>query len=234
MRKMLFVICLILANMILYSCKGDKNAGKNPDTLKNTDTSATCCYNYCDPSAGVLRGDIPGVINGDVAALLSRLYNADYGKNFICQGTVITKEEDASSIVFDLATLKKYIAYIEGNVCRNNCLKDSLELGIRFYYGKYPAVDVMKTTVGLENVPSEFANRHTLFMIPVFRYLYSGEEYVNFNPMAVTRECKLTGDNSTRSPVPLFIINGPTGTENDQNHGSLRPPPQGSGAYPEQ
>lgn len=230
MKKLLLAAIAASSFLLIYSCKDDKQPVKAPVN----GTASTCCFNYCDPGAGAMSSDVTGVISGEVAALLSNLYNRDNGKNFICQESVITSEEDASSIVFDLATLKRYIAYIEGNVCSNGCKNDSLQLGIRFYYGKYPSYKTMQQTEGLQDVKPEFANRHTLFMIPVFRHLYTNEDYKNFNPVSARLGCNWPYILDSMPPVPLYIINGPTGAESDQNHGSLRPPPSGSGVYPEQ
>ncbi|AZA81979.1 hypothetical protein C1637_24585 [Chryseobacterium lactis] len=76
--------------------------------------------------------------------------------------------EDAHSIWFDLPKLKKFIAMIESEAAKTNPDITEEDLGIRFYYAAYPNGknwDIMET----HPVPEEYAERHTLVLIPTVK-----------------------------------------------------------------
>lgn len=104
---------------------------------------------------------------------------------------------DAHSVWFDLPTLKSFIAEIEtqAQIINPNIPND--DLGIRFYYAAYPQVPQ-------QPIPSNYAKRHTLVMIPTKK-----EEGLNydFNPLEEGKALAVSGK------IALA-----------QNHGDLVPP----------
>lgn len=107
---------------------------------------------------------------------------------------------DAHSIWFDLPTLKSFIAEIESQALSIDANVQETDLGIRFYYAAYP--DVPEPTV-----PTDYAKRHTLVMIPTKK---ESDLNYDFNPLAET-------DNALA--VAGSIINALA-----MNHGTLVPP----------
>ncbi|MFL9834594.1 hypothetical protein [Chryseobacterium terrae] len=108
--------------------------------------------------------------------------------------------EDAHSIWFDLPTLKSFIAEIETQAqLIDQNVKDE-DLGIRFYYAAYPQVPEM-------SVPTDYANRHTLVMIPTKKK--DNLDY-DFNPLEDTNGA--------------LAITGLITDALAMNHGTLVPP----------
>jgi hypothetical protein len=229
MKKILIATNVLLLGIILVQACSQKN-----DRNKKAETDArlaipldSCLARVC---SGFGSTDFKGQISFELATQMSRDYNAGTGKNLIWKGSQMTRTEDASSVVFDLATLKKYIWYIESNVCRRGCTNKGLQLGIRFYYAQYPDANIMRKNDDLNTLDLNYADRHTLFMVPVYRFMFTKGIYKNFNPLAV-RGCEFLWDGTDTVPVPVLIALG--GDDPDQeNHGSLRPPPAGSGVFP--
>jgi hypothetical protein len=86
---------------------------------------------------------------------------------------------DARSVWFSLNRLKTFIYEIENQCCP--CSGKLGKLGIRFYYGAYPS-----SLVGTEHethVPAQYANMHTLVMIPT--YTNAKGDNVDFDPDAM-------------------------------------------------
>ncbi|MGO4707518.1 hypothetical protein AB4Y90_00095 [Chryseobacterium sp. 2TAF14] len=108
--------------------------------------------------------------------------------------------EDAHSIWFDLPTLKTFISEIETQAqLIDQTVKDS-DLGIRFYYAAYPEVPEM-------SVPANYANRHTLVMVPTKKK--DNLDY-DFNPLEDTNGA--------------LAITGLITDALAMNHGTLVPP----------
>ena len=110
--------------------------------------------------------------------------------------------DDAHSIWFDLPTLKNFIAEIETQAQAIDPNVPSVDLGIRFYYAAYPQVPQ-------QPIPSNYAKRHTLVMIPTKK-----KESLNydFNPfeegkaLAVTGELALAQNHGTLVPPSTSIV----------------------------
>ena len=110
------------------------------------------------------------------------------------------KIDDAHSVWFDLPALKNFIAEIEAQAQIVNPAVQSNDLGIRFYYAAYPENPA-------QPIPSNYAKRHTLVMIPTKK-----EEGLNydFNPFQEEgKALSVTG-------VIAIALAG--------NHGDLVPP----------
>lgn len=231
MNRILYTAGVFYAGMVGFTSCSDtnsQNTGSVSTAVFQPAQTDTCLNKFC---SDFRNGEFTGQISYDLAAEMSRLYNADAGKDLVCNGSSITRIEDASSVVFDLETLKNYIWYIERNVCARGCDKKKVQLGIRFYYAKYPAAKRMQQSEQLKMLDISYANKHTLFMVPVYRSLEKkGGLYKNFNPLA-SYACSFKWDAVDSVAVPVNIALG--GMEPDQeNHGSLRPPPAGSGVFP--
>lgn len=104
--------------------------------------------------------------------------------------------DDAHSVWFDLPTLKSFIAAIETQAQVINPNLQNNDLGIRFYYAAYPENPALP-------IPSNYAKRHTLVMIPTKK-----EQDLNydFNPF---------------EGKALAVVGG---LALAQNHGTLVPP----------
>ena len=126
--------------------------------------------------------------------------------------------EDAHSIHFDLATLKKFISDIENATLKNNPNVTDQDLGIRFYYAAYPSVDnwsiMANTPIG-----TEYAERHTLVLVPTMKQEDENGDMLSydFNPLSTTGEGEFLAMASARN-------GGLQGDLISQNHGSLNPP----------
>jgi len=231
MKKLLIASNLLLLGIILFlSC--NNNQGNTEPSFVATGMDS-CSLNLCKSFENLNIDDLRGQINSELATSMSVAYNADAGKNYVCQGDGVTRTEDASSIVFDLVTLKKYIKYIESTICDKGCNDGKLQLGIRFYYAKYPSYKEMQRNEFLNKLDPSYANKHTLFGVPVYRHLYSKEDFMNFSPALTSRSCRFMWDTSGVIPPSTMYLLTTSGEETEQNHGSLRPPPAGSGVFPE-
>lgn len=108
--------------------------------------------------------------------------------------------EDAHSVWFDLPTLKSFVAEIEAQAKLIDQNVKDVDLGIRFYYAAYPAVPE-------PSVPTEYANRHTLVMIPTKKM--NNLNY-DFNPF----------ENKSESLAVAGVLTDALAL----NHGTLVPP----------
>ncbi|WP_027380237.1 hypothetical protein [Chryseobacterium daeguense] len=126
--------------------------------------------------------------------------------------------DDAHSIHFDLATLKKFISDIETETQKVNPNVPAEDLGIRFYYAAYPKADnwdiMQNTPIGLE-----YAEKHTLVMIPTMKMEEEDGEYLpyDFNPISSAGSGQVLAMASSRSGEPAEQSLA-------QNHGTLIPP----------
>lgn len=108
--------------------------------------------------------------------------------------------EDAHSVWFDLPTLKSFVAEIEAQAKLIDQNVKDVDLGIRFYYAAYPAVPE-------PSVPTDYANRHTLVMIPTKKM--NNFNY-DFNPF----------ENKSESLAVAGVLTDALAL----NHGDLVPP----------
>lgn len=106
----------------------------------------------------------PGIMSNK---LIQNLID-NYRKNHLNAINGALGIEDAHSIWFDLPKLKKFIAMIEAEAIKTNpsCTED--DLGIRFYYAAYPNNENW-SIMDSHPVPQEYAERHTLVLIPTLK-----------------------------------------------------------------
>ncbi|BFO66214.1 hypothetical protein [Chryseobacterium sp. KCF3-3] len=91
--------------------------------------------------------------------------------------------QDAHSIWFDLPKLKSFIAKIEEEAAKVDPATSEEDLGIRFYYASYPKQENW-SIMDSHPVPEEYAEKHTLVMIPTLKKADEAGELIDydFNP----------------------------------------------------
>jgi hypothetical protein len=218
MKKFLIATNLLLLAIIIFQACHKKNV---PPC--NTDHSfcgdSTCFNNDGSP--------LKGLIDYNLALRMSADYANDDGKSFIYDGHTNTMQPDARSIWFDLNKLKKFIGFIESSLCKASCVKTD-SFGVRLYFAKYPGEADMKKLSDLYGVPLEYAHHHTLFMVPTFWDPVRNRN-IDFDPRQPVSGCQLKQIDSTSKGVYIQFTQTPGSTSQEQNHGSLMPPPAGAG-----
>ena len=127
--------------------------------------------------------------------------------------------DDAHSIHFDLATIKKFISDIETETQKSNPGITDQDLGIRFYYAAYPKAidwDIMADTpIGVE-----YAEKHTLVMVPTMKMADEQGEMLpyDFNPLGSSNSDEVLAMASSKNATD------PSEESLAQNHGTLIPP----------
>lgn len=139
-------------------------------------------------------------------------------------------KDDAHSILFDLDTLKKFIADIERGVKQNQPTAES-KLAIRMYYAAYPS-KLKWNEPGYQNlsrlldqdITKLYERKHTLIMIPVIQT--NKGIFADFNPF----------DKSTYQGFPkkvkgIHLLKNAADTSEIPalNHGQLIPPASNDG-----
>ncbi len=125
--------------------------------------------------------------------------------------------EDAHSIHFDLATLKKFIADIESLSLTGNPGLNTDNLGVRFYYAAYPkAADwhlMGNTPIGVD-----YAEKHTLVMVPTIKRKDENGVFLcyDFNLLDMKIKEKNASAFKKDSDTSIEFV--------CQNHGTLSPP----------
>ena len=227
MKKLLIGTNILLLSVIAIQVWNQKDGSVSAAKSSLISAQDPCLSKLCSTFRPNARTNL---ISYQLASEMSHAYNSSQGKNLVWNGSRMSNVEDASSVVFDLQTMKNYIAYIETNVCKN-CTEKSVQLGIRFYYAQYPGGKAMSLNPQLSMLDRNYADKHTLFMVPVYRFPFEKGIYINFDPQSV-RNCNFRLDTSSVVPSPLWIALAGDDTPED-NHGSLRPPPAGTGVFPE-
>ncbi|MDQ1806542.1 MULTISPECIES: hypothetical protein [Chryseobacterium] len=127
---------------------------------------------------------------------------------------------DADSIWFDLPKLKKFINDLETEAKKVNPATSESDLGIRFYYAAYPKIDNW-TIMESHTVPKEYAERHTLIMVPTLKKEDKNGKilHYDFNPSNSNGQVIAMALKSRNTTDPIEEEGGLA-----QNHGSLIPP----------
>ncbi len=132
---------------------------------------------------------------------------------------------DASSILFDLDTLKKFINDIERGVSQNQPNVKN-KLGIRIYYAAYPLKSKwnqngykhLKNLLG-DQITQLYERKHTLIMLPAIKT--SNGIYTDFNPLDLKT---YGGFKKQLNGVQRFAGEVDTSDIPALNHGQLIPP----------
>jgi hypothetical protein len=179
--------------------------------------TASCPDKFCRDFSTV---SYSGLLESRFADTIAYYYHKDLNKSKITKDGLASDEDDARSVWFSFTTIKKFLYEVEKVNCEQHC-DDSL--GLRIYFGKYPDVssDAFWHETGMESKKTEYANHHTLFMVPTY---FRGGIHYDFNPFG--GECR----------YPLRIANTKQKFSQDilfgeqQNHGSLIPPEPAEGS----
>jgi hypothetical protein len=217
MKKILIVMNVVLLGLLTWLLFFKPAKVVYVTNLKEDpkDCEAALCKDYINGSWG-------GRITVEVAQEIADKYTKDAAKDFIWRDNVRTETKDARAAWFPLRDIKNYIMQIEKEACGKNCY-DSL--GIRIYYGKYPGKE--SSIWGLDGMEEQkdFAEHHTLFMVPTF---YDAETSIHydFNPWmpGCPKLGSTQGDQSSVKSA-IFLVG------DSKNHGSLIPPKSPDGAY---
>lgn len=173
--------------------------------------------------SGVTQPSSSTMISYQTAERMSAAYHQDKGKSYINGDT---SRPDALSITFPMQQLKNFVWYAEQLICEHNCTR--LQLGAKVYYGIYPKeTGIPGTSWDLEGLRREDADRHSIFFVPVIRENASQDWRVV--------DLKIPGPNceypvvvsptDSLKPYAYLIAAPPSGPEDADNHGGLRPPP---------
>jgi hypothetical protein len=170
-----------------------------------------------------------GRIDERLAKIMATNYKEDSEKSLIYINNKTNSDSDARSVWFPLESIKNYIWDIENQNCSNtNCNKEGL--GLRIYFAKYPDKSSRDwLALGLSGIQNNYANRHTIFMIPTYHY---GGNDIDFDPWSSS--CKIPTiitdnfnpadtNNQVRARYVFFADQSATGSDG-KNHGNLIPP----------
>lgn len=170
-----------------------------------------------------LEADSPEALSGanTIATDLVQKLISNYRNH---QMQAVNKElgiTDSHSIWFDLPKLKNFIATIENEAKKVNPDVPEDHLGIRFYYAAYPKAEdwaIMES----HPVEKEYAERHTLVMIPTLKKEDENGEMLHYDFCPSTEGSVLAmaakkGPSAKGGPSgpPIVIA---------ENHGTLSPP----------
>ncbi len=229
MKKILIASNLILLILLIFqTCRcwkkdpnGNGSATGNPP---HTFCEDSTCFGY----SGV---EPHGMIDFNTAKKMADDYADDAGKKFIWNNDIKTDSTDAVNIWFDLKKVKTFIGLIESALCKAGCVKKD-SFGIRIYYAKYPDAATMLASEYLHDVPKEYANHHTIFMVPTY-WSEERKEHIDFDPTSTGTNCTFPPFNPSSAKTQYIFAPfiGGTSDAQGQNHGSLKPPPAG-GSFP--
>jgi hypothetical protein len=218
MKKTLVITNLFSIGLCLFIACNSGTQEPNGGIVNNS--PCTDCF------SPEVNNSLEGLISYQLALKMSKEYAVDKGKKYVSVNGAPTLVEDARYVWFNLKKLKNFIAYVERQACLANC-DTSKRLGIRIYYAKYPTKQFMEAlNSGLTTVPSEYADHHTVFLSPTY-YDVLSKKNVDFDPQNLSKECIFQPIDPEKGVVWLG-----TPTNNQQNHGNIAPPPEGSGAFP--
>ena len=230
MKIVSFILGFLLATAIMYWF--------NPFQEKPDDNN--CREQLCKAYSA---DDIHSTLTAAIIQKMSEAYAKDKGKAHIYDTTgILTDKEDALHVVFDLEKIKALVYMMESKRCINKCA-DNIELGIRYYFIKYPG-DLRigrNEGDGLDNLDSTYRNKHSLAMVPAY-WDKAKDKWIDYNPWTSSSDvcypsipkilnnasasAEQKGGKETLKPT-LFL----EPTNGGKNHGGLGPPPS-PGTFP--
>jgi len=234
MKKLLVTAAVFISVTIFWSCSSASDPEPVPEVVK---------CDHCQDYTGQGFKGIPVKL----AYKMVELYKKDHWDGYtVGTNTVPT---DARSVWFSLDSLKKFIWFIEEEVCRNKCV-DPKDLGLRFYYGEYPDQETWTSLDG-EDDPASMEHKkayqglHTVLILPTYYSTSSGMN-VDFDPREVSPskdgKCSPTplqdvfdklveadsSQNASQNPNynrPIVYVYSADVNTTIKNKGSLIPPP---------
>lgn len=240
MKKLLIASNILLLTIICFmAC--------NPSTQNNSKTAIVqpldpCMRQFCKVyPASYLNNSR---IKGDLIKSMSDSFAADPGKGYISSSAGVFfpgginpnimkagangAVRDALSVVFDIEKLKTLIWLMDSAFCKASC-DTTKELGIRFYYIKYPStIGTSNSPEDLGGIKAENRNKHSLVMVPVYRKRnMPGAEWYDYDLWSLEPGCfhKIFLPNT--SEFQFWGI----GPDPGDNHGGIGPPPE-PGTFP--
>jgi hypothetical protein len=232
MKQISVILNLVLIGIILFMSCSKRDAAV--DNLADEEMAAAL-RTPCNPCTDHTTTPFEGL-----TATLAKSMFADYRNLNQPLLQIAPGIPDANRIWFSLESLKNFIWKIEQEVCKRPCAKP-LKLGVRIYYARYPNSMTHPELVGL---PEEYANHHTLFIVPT----YQDETNSNINwdfdpwhwgtdPCKPTTMAQLLGPTSLIPPGKKSLIftikenqyyksaTGALVQMGIMNHGNMSPPP---------
>ncbi len=165
-------------------------------------------------------------IDAGLAKLLVGNYR-DHHLAVINQNCVtVTPRQDSRSVWFSLDKVKRFIYQIESKAC-NMCNDEKPKLGIRIYFGEYPA-----TAAEAGGINTDYLGLHTLLMVPTYD---DGVSNRDFDPAYVNAGCRpapLDSVGAVLTALPPDPQDPDQSNMNLRNHGYLFPPPYPSSNCP--
>ncbi len=201
----------------------EKQGFTSTKTVQNTEESSTRRNNDIQNSEELSfrsSSDIQNIADPNLmdTSVIQNMVN-NYRNNQLPNINKNLKIEDSVSVWFDFNTVQNFISTVEKESKSRNENISLNDLGVRFYYAAYPKEenwDIFQNET--MEPPKEYAQRHTLIMIPTLNIKDASGNYLNydFNPLD---ENTYTRDSVARETFALHSKNTVA-----QNHGSLIPP----------
>jgi hypothetical protein len=248
MKKLLSVTMFLFIGIITFQSCGKKAITDADKAAIIEEYLKTEKVYSCDPCTNQVINQNDYLLNANMLKEMTDIYNQLGSSKKISNqailriakqsnNTIADSVDDSRAIWFSLERLKGFITVIERATCGKKC--DSLRLGIRMYYARYPNP---LNYNDLKTVPDDFENRHTIFMVPTYDSAY---HHVDFDPRYFkNNSCwpaslinVLDAAPKAKAPDSLAMFGfTPTIDQQSMNHGDLIPPPYNdfyrkSGAY---
>jgi hypothetical protein len=163
----------------------------------------------------------PAMISYTTAVRMSTAYHQDKGKCYINGDP---ERPDALSITFPMEQMKNFVWTVDRLVCEQEC--SNQQLGVKVYYGKYPKETGLESaSADIRRMPTEYADRHSLFFVPVIR-ANDHQDWQVFDPTAQPTNCVYPNIPPDSIKLVAYLLDAPpAGPADANNHGGLRPPP---------
>ncbi len=230
MLKNSLILVLIITTTYLFCSKCTSPSSTTGDSK--------CIENICK---SYKFDDLKTSVSAAALKAMSEAYAMDQSKSFVHdrKGTSIIDSIDATAIVFDIETIKALIYLMEEAKCNNKC-NQKVQLGIRYYYIKYPDNFEVPpySNGGLNGMDPKYHNKHSLAMVPVFKKEGKGDWqdfdlrrssqedcFPAFDVNAIAEE----GKNSKGKERAFSLLVMPM--DAGENHGGMVPPPY-PGTFP--
>jgi hypothetical protein len=231
---------LLFLNIILVAIIGFMARNSNYTAATTSIQPDSCLLKFCN-----VRSELTGMIDGALLKAMSESYANDPGKAYITRKVgrpgdlqnSYGKERDGWSMVFGLEKLKTLIWQMQKNACDNHC-DPAMELGVRFYYIKYPSnTGSLGYPSSLKGLGAEVKDKHALVMVPCYRNNIFNNTVNNKNHQWYDydlwggRPGCFNRIDTARFGDPRFKVMGGIGGDFGDNHGGVSPPPE-PGTFP--
>jgi hypothetical protein len=224
MKKILIALNVMFASVIYFqNCTPQKMiVGAIQGSNKNWH-----CVNYNDSTYNGIPLSVSRIV-------YDKYTNIQYSKILATAPSLTTMTEDSRCVWFSLDVIKKFIYKVEDTLYRKGFNKNT-RLGLRMYFATYPDTTGMQNNQYLDGLPLEYANHHTLFIVPTFDSTSAGASkpvHYDFNAFkgVSTNSTPFINTSPLQKSIPSFW-NEPfaclliTDDIYMQNHGEVGPPP---------